>query len=60
MPFVVMSSTFFIGGAAFAHYLVFPLTWKFLGSFSERRGDLHAAGRAGVLAVHEAGPDVRR
>jgi len=34
IPFVVMSSTFFIGGAAFAHYLVFPLTWQFLGSFA--------------------------
>ena len=34
IPFVVMSSAFFIGGAAFAHYLVFPLTWRFLSSFS--------------------------
>ena len=34
IPFVLMSSTFFIGGAAFAHYLVFPLTWQFLSSFS--------------------------
>ena len=34
IPFVVMSSSFFIGGAAFAHYLVFPLTWTFLGSFA--------------------------
>jgi len=34
IPFVVMSSAFFIGGAAFAHYLVFPLTWQFLGSFA--------------------------
>jgi sec-independent protein translocase protein TatC len=34
IPFVFMSSTFFVGGAAFAHYLVFPLTWTFLASFS--------------------------
>jgi sec-independent protein translocase protein TatC len=34
IPFVLMSSTFFVGGAAFAHYLVFPLTWRFLSSFS--------------------------
>jgi sec-independent protein translocase protein TatC len=34
IPFVVMSSAFFIGGAAFAHYLVFPLTWRFLSSFA--------------------------
>ena len=34
IPFVVMSSAFFIGGAAFAHYVVFPLTWTFLGSFA--------------------------
>ncbi len=34
IPFVVMSSVFFIGGAAFAHFIVFPLTWKFMASFS--------------------------
>jgi len=34
IPFIVMSSLFFITGAAFAHYYVFPLTFKFFGSFS--------------------------
>lgn len=34
IPFVVMSSVFFIGGAAFSHYVVFPLTWKFFVSFT--------------------------
>jgi len=34
VPFVAMSSTFFIGGAAFAHYIVFPMTFRFLASFS--------------------------
>jgi len=34
VPFVALSSICFIGGAAFAHYVVFPLTWKFFGSFS--------------------------
>jgi sec-independent protein translocase protein TatC len=34
IPFVALSSLFFIGGAAFAHYLVFPLTFKFFGSFA--------------------------
>ena len=34
IPFVAMSSVFFVGGAAFAHYVVFPLTWKFFQSFS--------------------------
>ena len=29
-----MSSVFFVGGAAFSHYVVFPLTWKFFVSFS--------------------------
>ena len=29
IPFVVMSSFFFVAGAAFSHYVVFPLTWKF-------------------------------
>ena len=34
IPFVAMSSIFFIGGAAFAHYVVFPMTFEFLASFS--------------------------
>ena len=34
IPFIALSSLFFIGGAAFAHYVVFPLTFKFFGSFS--------------------------
>ena len=29
IPFVVMSTVFFVIGAAFSHYVVFPLTWKF-------------------------------
>jgi sec-independent protein translocase protein TatC len=34
IPFVVLSSTFFVTGAAFAHYVVFPMTWVFFVSFS--------------------------
>jgi sec-independent protein translocase protein TatC len=34
IPFVLLSSTCFILGAAFAHYVVFPLTWQFLASWS--------------------------
>ena len=34
IPFVVMSSVCFVGGAAFAHYIVFPLTWTFFASFA--------------------------
>ena len=34
IPFVLMSSFFFIAGAAFAHYIVFPLTWTFFASFA--------------------------
>lgn len=34
IPFVLMSSVFFIGGAAFSHYVVFPMTWKFFVSFT--------------------------
>ena len=34
VPFVMLSSAFFIGGAAFAHYVVFPLTFRFFASFS--------------------------
>ncbi len=34
IPFVTVSSVFFIGGCSFAHYLLFPVAWDFLGSFS--------------------------
>jgi sec-independent protein translocase protein TatC len=34
VPFVVLSSTGFVTGAAFTHYVLFPFMWKFLASFS--------------------------
>ncbi len=34
IPFVFLSSTGFVAGAAFTHYLLFPWMWKFLASFS--------------------------
>src|SRR5687768_12371835 len=34
IPFVLVSSIFFVAGAAFAHYFAFPLTFQFFGSFS--------------------------
>jgi sec-independent protein translocase protein TatC len=34
IPFVAMSTFFFVLGAAFAHYVVFPLTWKFFVGFT--------------------------
>ena len=34
VPFIAASSILFISGAAFAHYYVFPLTFKFFGSFA--------------------------
>ena len=34
VPFVVMSSVFFVAGAAFSHYIVFPIVWRFLVSFT--------------------------
>jgi sec-independent protein translocase protein TatC len=34
IPFVVMSTFFFLAGAAFSHYVVFPLTWQFFVSFT--------------------------
>ena len=30
IPFVVMSTVFFVSGAVFSHYGVFPVVWKFL------------------------------
>ena len=34
IPFIVLSSSFFVGGAAFSHYVVFPMTWKFFVGFT--------------------------
>jgi sec-independent protein translocase protein TatC len=34
IPFIALSSICFVGGAAFSHYIVFPLTWKFFASFT--------------------------
>ena len=34
IPFVVMSTFFFAAGAAFSHYVVFPITWRFFVGFT--------------------------
>ena len=34
IPFVVMSSVLFVVGAAFSHYVVFPITWQFFVGFT--------------------------
>jgi sec-independent protein translocase protein TatC len=34
IPFVVMSTFFFVGGAAFSHYIVFPIVWRFFVEFT--------------------------
>jgi sec-independent protein translocase protein TatC len=34
IPFVVLSSVGFLSGAAFSHYVAFPLMWRFFSSFS--------------------------
>src|ERR1051325_3524799 len=34
IPFVVMSTVLFVAGAAFSHYAVFPLVWRFFVSFT--------------------------
>ena len=34
IPFVTLSSIFFVGGCLFSHYLLFPVAWRFLASFS--------------------------
>ena len=33
IPFVVLATGFFVGGALFAHYLLFPIAWGFFASF---------------------------
>ena len=34
LPFILMASVFFVGGAAFNHYVLFPMAWVFLAGFS--------------------------
>jgi sec-independent protein translocase protein TatC len=34
LPFILMASLFFVGGAAFNHYVLFPLAWTFLAGFT--------------------------
>ena len=34
VPFVTLSSLFFVGGCLFSHYLLFPTAWRFLASFT--------------------------
>lgn len=34
IPFVLSSSSLFVGGAAFSHYYVFPAAWSFFAGFS--------------------------
>ena len=33
VPFVVAATLFFVAGAVFNHFVVFPISWRFLGSF---------------------------
>ena len=33
IPFVLLGTFFFVGGAAFSHYVAFPYTWKFFLGF---------------------------
>jgi len=34
IPFVLFGSLFFVGGAAFGHFILFPVTFRFLGEFA--------------------------
>lgn len=34
VPFVVFATIFFVSGAAFSHYILFPFAWQFFASFS--------------------------
>jgi sec-independent protein translocase protein TatC len=35
IPFIVLATIGFVGGAAFSHYLLFRWTWRFLASFAQ-------------------------
>ena len=50
VPFVFFSTALFISGAAFSHYLAFPMAFAFFAA-SRPPTSLHAAHRPGVLDV---------
>ena len=52
IPFVVLSSIGVIAGAAFSHYVAFPLMWRFFASFSNDLVVVHAAHRGRVQPLH--------
>ena len=60
IPFVTLATAFFIGGALFAHYILFPVAWQFFGSYTTDLHDVHAEDPAGVLAVRAAGAGMWR
>lgn len=33
LPFIILGSACFVGGAAFSHFIIFPPTWQFFSSF---------------------------
>ena len=39
IPFVMFGSLFFAGGAAFGHFILFPVTFRFLGEFAGENMD---------------------
>lgn len=41
IPFVFVTTALFMGGAAFAHYLAFPVTWEFLKAIQPKWMDWH-------------------
>ena len=45
VPFILMGSFFFIGGAAFGHYFLFPITFRFLGAVRRPGHAVPAEGR---------------
>ncbi|MBK8481263.1 MAG: twin-arginine translocase subunit TatC [Proteobacteria bacterium] len=56
MPFTLLSSAFFIGGAAFGYFVVFPLGFRFLLGFARSdAGSLQRAFSAVGVAVGQGG-----
>ena len=34
IPFVILATGFFVGGALFSHYILFPVAWRFFAGFA--------------------------
>ena len=55
MPFILLTTIGFVAGAAFSHYVVFRVMWRYFASFQTDYMLMHAEDLVGLRLVHEDG-----